>query len=384
MDTEAIAVETLHIEDEKIEINKEAEITKPTWATCGWNLIKRSGDYTSLPEDLQNVITIDELRKAYKLISDNGYIRRTPIIDGTTIFGSGEKNAMRLVKSFGMKLENMQFSGSFKMRGASYQFSQFADIRKQNLVTISAGNYGTSFAYLAKELGIAQNAKVYMPKTVPARRKKRIEAYGVSVNCQFPQDQLMFGVDHDKKARNSAFLHPFDDCNVLIGHGSAGLELLEQEPDVDIVLVCCGGGGFVAGVTTAIRLSGNTTTKVYAVEHEISCTMFDSLYDDKVAKMTEDPGKTVCHGICAPYTGKIPFQVFRAFGDGVINITESEIFRTVKLLYGMGLVVEPSGAAAVAAVLSNKVPDIEGKKVVAFITGGNVSPSELGNIVGEV
>lgn len=74
-------------------------------------MIKRSGDYTSLPEDLQNVITIDELRKAYKLISDNGYIRRTPIIDGTTIFGSGEKNAMRLVKSFGMKLENMQFSG---------------------------------------------------------------------------------------------------------------------------------------------------------------------------------------------------------------------------------------------------------------------------------
>ncbi|XP_065066648.1 probable serine racemase [Rhopilema esculentum] len=359
----------------------EVEIS-PNWALHGWNLLKRNDKYSPLPGDLKDKITYKIISDARDLIYDKGLVHKTPVIDGRYLLGPGTKNIMQLVRGFEMKCENMQCSGSFKMRGASYQFSQIEDISEECLITISAGNYGTSFATLAKELGVAQQAYVYMPKTVPLTRKQRIEAFGVSVNCNYPQESLMDGISEKqrllrKSGMNSNFLHPFDDINVIIGHGSAGLELLEQVPDADIVLVCCGGGGFLAGVTAAIRLSGNKKTKVYGVEHTISCTMFDSLHSNKIAHMMENPSKTICHGISAPFTGQIPFKIFRALGDGVIKITEEEALGAVKLLYKVGLVVEPSGAAAVAAVLSNKVPDIEGKKVVAFITGGNVTPEEL-------
>jgi len=348
---------------------KADELLKATsssiWKRRDGYTLQRCGDYAPLPDELKDAITIGKIRDAQNLITEGHFIRKTPVINGITINGIGKDSILNQLESFSMKCENMQFSGSFKIRGASYQFSQFPDISKQNLVTISAGNYGTAFATLAKQIGVAQNAMVFMPKTVPQRRKARIEAFGLKVNCDYDQSDLITGVEIDRKERNSAFLHPFDDVNVTIGHGSAGLELLEQEPLVDIVLVCCGGGGFLAGVTAAIRLS--------------ACTMFDSLVQDKISYMTEDPAKTICHGISAPYTGDIPFKVFRALGDGIIKIEENDIKRTVKLLYEMGLVVEPSGAAAVAAVLSDRVPDIAGKRVVAFITGGNVSPHELEN-----
>eukprot|EP00794_Sanderia_malayensis_P006278 gene6278-6999_t len=345
------------------------------WSKCGWNLIVRQIDYCALPKRLAGVITIEAIKEASEGIRKTGLVDKTPIFNGRKLLGLNKKASL-CMEDFGLKLENTQYSGSFKIRGASYQFSKLQDIKDKELITISAGNYGRSFAYLARELGVAENAKVFMPNTVNETRRSKIKALGVNVNCSYSQDKLVERVKDYQLRNGSVFLHPFDDPDVLIGHAGAGLEVLEQMPTVDIVLVCCGGGGFLAGITAAIRLSGNTHTKVYGVEHELASTMFDSLDEDRIVPMKNDPSCTICPGLSAPFPGDIPFEVFRALGDGVILVSEQEIVMAVKLLYEIGLVVEPSGAAAVAAVLSGKSPYIAGKKVVAFVTGGNEIPEK--------
>uniref|UniRef100_UPI00398F63AF L-threonine dehydratase catabolic TdcB isoform X2 n=1 Tax=Pristiophorus japonicus TaxID=55135 RepID=UPI00398F63AF len=193
-----------------------------------------------------------------------------------------------------MKLENMQTTGSFKIRGVANQFS-----RRESgpFITMSAGNYGKAFAYASKHFG--HQAKVLMADTAPASRTAIIASYGVEVE-QMPSKSLLPTVEQFVKDQNMIFMHPFDDIDLIAGHGSIGLEILEEIPNPDVVVVCCGGGGLLAGVAAAIKLSGCTTTSVYGVEPKEACTMYRSFSENKPVFMD---AKSIAIGLAPPFAG---------------------------------------------------------------------------------
>ncbi|XP_067915218.1 L-threonine dehydratase catabolic TdcB isoform X3 [Heterodontus francisci] len=232
-------------------------------------------------------------------------------------------------------------SCSFKIRGVANQFS-----RRESgpFITMSAGNYGKAFAYASKHFG--HQGKVLMADTAPASRTALLASYGVEVE-QMPSKSLLPTVEQFVKDQKMIFLHPFDDIDLIAGYGSIGLEILEEIPNPDVVIVCCGGGGLLAGVAAAIKLSGCTTTNIYGVE---------------------------------PKEGSNAFQICRQHVKEILLVSDDEIKEAVSMLYNIGLVVEPSGAAAFAAIVGEKI-NLKGKTVVVIITGGNVTPEELCDII---
>ena len=281
-----------------------------------------------------------------------------------------------------LKCENLQNTGSFKIRGVATQFAaakkQFAsagpDTADLQLVTMSAGNYGRSYAYAVKSLGLS--ATVLMPDTAPENRARMLESFGLQVE-RMPSSQLMEGVKRHEEA-GKLFMHPFDDINLIAGHASLGLEILENVPDVDVVAVCCGGGGLLAGVATAVKLF-KPECKVIGVEPETACSMQKSLKEGEAVKMPS--ARSIAAGLAPPFAGENAFKHVSKFCDGIITVTETEIKDAAKSAYNNGLVVEPSGAAALAAFMTNRICKAEDDQtVVIVLTGGNVSPQELQNL----
>uniref|UniRef100_H2YVS6 L-serine ammonia-lyase n=1 Tax=Ciona savignyi TaxID=51511 RepID=H2YVS6_CIOSA len=223
-----------------------------------------------------------------------------------------------------LKLENMQTTGSFKSRGVVVQMAKApASVTscERGLVTLSAGNYGKSFACACHQRGV--KGTVVMPQTAPKSREQIIRSKGCDV-IRRESSELFQKVKELEDIEGMVFLHPFDDLDLIAGYGSAGIEMAE-DTEPDIVLVCCGGGGLVSGVSAGLRHKGCKDTKIYAVD-----------FDAKIAKAT-------------------------------------------KQLFERGLVVEPSGAAAFAALVSGKVPELKGT-VVVVVTGGNASATELSEV----
>ncbi|XP_067915216.1 L-threonine dehydratase catabolic TdcB isoform X2 [Heterodontus francisci] len=270
-----------------------------------------------------------------------------------------------------MKLENMQTTGSFKIRGVANQFS-----RRESgpFITMSAGNYGKAFAYASKHFG--HQGKVLMADTAPASRTALLASYGVEVE-QMPSKSLLPTVEQFVKDQKMIFLHPFDDIDLIAGYGSIGLEILEEIPNPDVVIVCCGGGGLLAGVAAAIKLSGCTTTNIYGVEPKEACTMYRSFSENKPVLMD---AKSIAIGLAPPFAGSNAFQICRQHVKEILLVSDDEIKEAVSMLYNIGLVVEPSGAAAFAAIVGEKI-NLKGKTVVVIITGGNVTPEELCDII---
>nr|CAB3266581.1 serine racemase-like [Phallusia mammillata] len=272
-----------------------------------------------------------------------------------------------------LKLENMQLTGSFKSRGVASQMAQAPEeivSGKKQLVTISAGNYGKTFAYFCKSRGIQGN--VIMPITAPDSRQTLIEKIGCKV-LRVPTADLMMKVNQLVKEEGMTFLHPFDDVSIIAGYGSVGAEIVD-EVKPDVVLVCCGGGGLLSGVAASIRLLGYNECKIYGVEPETANTMQLSLQSGEAASLST--AHSVAAGLAPPFAGKICYKHASKFADGVITLSDSEIAAATKVLYQRGLLVEPSGAAAFGAVMFGKVPDLRGT-VVAVVTGGNATPSEM-------
>ncbi|XP_069012795.1 L-threonine dehydratase catabolic TdcB isoform X3 [Embiotoca jacksoni] len=240
-----------------------------------------------------------------------------------------------------IKLENMQKTGSFKIRGVANQFARRP--KGGRFVTMSAGNYGKSFAYASKHYG--SMGKVVMPETAPESRSVLIQSFGVEVE-RVPTSCLMNVVNRCVHEDNMSFLHSYDDLDLIAGHASLGMEVLEAMPEPDVVAVCCGGGGLLAGVAAAIKLSGRDKTRIYGVE---------------------------------PEGGRLPYELCQRYAEEIVLVSDEEIKAAVSTLYGSGLVVEPSGSAAFAAIVNNKIPELEGKNVVCILSGGNVGKDELGD-----
>ncbi|KAM4569799.1 phenylserine dehydratase-like isoform 2-T2 [Odontesthes bonariensis] len=262
-------------------------------------------------------------------------------------------------------------TGSFKIRGVANQFARRQ--RGGHFVTMSAGNYGKSFAFASKHYGT--QGKVVMPETAPESRSVLIQSFGVQVE-RVPTSRLMDVVDRCVQEDNMTFLHSYDDLDLITGHASLGLEVLEVVPRPDVVVVCCGGGGLLAGVAAAIKLSGCDETRIYGVEPEGACTMYRSFIEQKPVGMDT---RSIASGLAPPFAGKLPYELCRRHVEAIVLVSDGEIRAAVSVLYGAGLVVEPSGCAAFAAIVNNKIPDLQGKSVVCVLSGGNIGKDELAN-----
>ncbi|KAM8908010.1 phenylserine dehydratase-like [Spinachia spinachia] len=325
---------------------------------------------TKMGEVSADSVTLDLLREAWETVRSSPLgVINTPMIPWcqTTL-------PLHLRCNIQIKLENMQRTGSFKIRGVANQFSSRP--KGGHFVTMSAGNYGKAFAYASKHYG--SRGKVVMPETAPVSRSILIQSFGVEVE-QVPTSCLMNVVNRCVKEDAMTFLHSYDDLDLIAGHASLGLEVLEVIPKPDVVVVCCGGGGLLAGVAAAIKLSGCDETRIYGVEPDGACTMYRSFIEKKPVGMET---KSIASGLAPPFAGTLPFELCQRYVEGIVLINDEEIKAAVSTLYSSGLVVEPSGCAAFAAIVNDKIPELEGKTVVCILSGGNIGKDELVNFPG--
>ncbi|KAM6985430.1 L-threonine ammonia-lyase-like [Aplochiton taeniatus] len=319
-------------------------------------------------EDMSaDIITLELLKEARKTVMSSPLgVINTPMIPWhqTTL-------PLNVPCNIHIKLENMQRTGSFKVRGVANQFSRIS--KEGSFVTMSAGNYGKSFAYASKHYGL--KSKVVMPETAPASRSILIQSFGADVE-RVPTSFLMNVVNRCVQEDNMTFLHSYDDLDLIAGHASLGFEVLEMMPNPDVVVVCCGGGGLLAGVAAAVKLSGCENTRIYGVEPEGACTMYKSFIEKKPVTMDT---KSIASGLAPPSAGALPYKVCQRYVEEIVLVNDEEIKVAVSTLYKAGLLVEPSGSAAFAAIANNHIPNITGKNVVCILSGGNIGKDELTN-----
>ncbi len=277
-----------------------------------------------------------------------------------------------------LKLECLQRTGSFKIRGACYKISQLSDEEKSHgVIACSAGNHAQGVALGATAHGI--KSLICLPAGAPISKVEATKGYGADV-CLVPgvYDDAYSKAIELKEEKGYTFVHPFDDENVIAGQGTIGLELLDQVPDMDAVVVPVGGGGLISGVAFAIK-SLNPNIKVYGVQAAGAASMVKSIADNKREKL--DSVSTIADGICVKEPGEITFDVCSKYVDEIVTVSEDEICAAIlQLLEKEKVVAEGAGATSVAAVMFNKVP-VKGKKVVCVVSGGNIDVTILNRVV---
>ncbi|WMI80745.1 threonine ammonia-lyase [Anaerotignum sp. MB30-C6] len=277
-----------------------------------------------------------------------------------------------------IKCENMQVTGSFKLRGAYYKTVNLTEEEaKHGVVACSAGNHAQGVALAAQKKNIP--AVICMPAGAPLAKVEATRSYGAEV-------VLVPGVYDDaaakatelKNEKGYTFLHPFNDDYVMAGQGTVGLEILEHLEDVEVVLVPIGGGGLISGVACAIK-SLKPSCKVYGVQAAGAPSMYNSIRDGKIETLEEV--STVADGIAVKQPGDKTFEMCQKYVDGIVTVTEEEIASGILLLLEKHkMVAEGAGAVSVAAAMHNK-GDIKGKKTVCVISGGNVDINILDRII---
>uniref|UniRef100_A0A914VTF1 L-serine ammonia-lyase n=1 Tax=Plectus sambesii TaxID=2011161 RepID=A0A914VTF1_9BILA len=318
------------------------------------------------------LVDLKTLQDASAFVKASGEIRQTPValhVDDC-LRSSDHGSALPPSCTVHLKLENAQVGGSFKLRGVVNQIAHLDvdDPSAAHLFTISGGNYGKAFATLVNRK--AYKNTVLMPTSAPLERVALIESLGSTV-VRVDTSQLLDKVQ-EYQASGLTFVDSIDDHNLVNGYSSLGFELADVFQDIDVLLVPCGGGGLLAGISAAFGLLGRKT-KVFGVEPETADSMRQSFERNEAVKM---PGAhSVASGLAPPFAGRLTFPLCKQFAAGICTVSDSQIIAAMKTLHeSLGLLVEPSGAAGVAALLFGKVPvDLQNKTVVVVISGGNIS-----------
>jgi len=277
-----------------------------------------------------------------------------------------------------LKLENLQKTGSFKVRGATFAMSQLTESEKKaGVIAASAGNHAQGVAYAASRLGI--KSTIVMPAISPVAKIQATEGYGANVILfgEAFDDALAHAKETSEKT-GATFLHPFNDENVIAGQGTIGLEILDECPDVDVITVPIGGGGLISGISIAVK-EQRPEVEVYGVEAASAASMQASLEAGKIIRV--ENLDTVADGIAVKTPGNLTFRICKDLLSGVATVEELEVTRTLfMLLERAKLVVEPAGTVGLAALQHGKI-DIKGKTAVAVLSGGNIDMSLLSKIV---
>jgi threonine dehydratase len=280
-----------------------------------------------------------------------------------------------------LKLENQQPIGAFKLRGAYNKIASLpAEERRRGVITYSSGNHAQGVAYAARALGT--KAVIVMPNNAPAIKREATAALGAEIVFVGPGS-----AERQAKAEELAaefgytIVPPYNDEEIIAGQGTIGLEILEDLPDVEMVLAPVGGGGMISGVATAIKLS-KPSVKVIGVEPELAGDAQASFRAGKIVQLpAADVSRTVADGLRTQSIGPINFEHIRRYVDDIITVSEDEILRAVKYLAGnTGTVAEPSGAVAVAGFIFHAAQLPHVNLAVAVVSGGNIDPKMLEEI----
>ena len=278
-----------------------------------------------------------------------------------------------------LKLDNLQMTGAYKERGALNKLLTLGEAeRARGLIAASAGNHAQAVAYHAGRLGIA--ATIVMPETTPIMKVANTRGHGARV--------VLSGANYDEaysearrleREEGLTFVHPFDDELVIAGQGTLGLEVVEQVPGLDAVLVPVGGGGLVSGVAVAVKALA-PHVKVIGVEAEALACMQTAVEAGEL--VTLDAASTLADGIAVKRAGEITFEHVQALVDDIVTVTEEEIASAILyLLEKEKTVAEGAGAVSVAALMHHKLPRLEGKRVCSVISGGNIDVNVVARVI---
>ena len=313
------------------------------------------------------MLTLDKIYHAAFVLKD--VARKTDLIEAPKL----SKDCQLYLKT-----ENLQATGSFKVRGAYYKISQLSEEESaKGVIACSAGNHAQGVALAATRRGI--RSIVCMPDGAPLMKVENTKNLGAEV-CLVPGT---YDEAHDKavqlqKEYDMTFIHPYDDEQVIAGQGTIGLEILDQLPDLDAVIVPVGGGGLISGVAFAIK-SLRPEVKVYGVQAEGAPSMYRSLHEHKYQTLKN--AATFADGIQVKTPGELTYQLCEEYVDDIVTVSEDETAAAIlSLMENQKLVAEGAGAVPVAAALFHKLP-IEGKKVVCLISGGNIDVNILNRVI---
>ena len=314
--------------------------------------------------------TIDDIRAAA--------VRIAPHLHHTPLLGSHSLSELTGYK-LSFKCENLQKTGSFKPRGAVNRIATLApEAADKGIITISAGNHAQGVAYAAARLGI--KAVVVMPETAVASKVEATRGYGAECILHGDVHSAFEKLQEVQQDRGLTLVHPFDDPMLIAGQGTVGLELLEKDgAPFDAVVVGVGGGGLIAGVATALS-SLAPETRVFGVEPEGAATMTLALAAGSVVRL--DDLNTIADGLAPPFVGELNLAVVEHLVESVVRVTDVEIrYAMALLLERMKLLVEPAGAAALAALMNGKIPVERGTRVAVILSGGNVDVQRLAELL---
>ena len=313
------------------------------------------------------MLTLDKIYHASYVLKD--VIRPTHIVKAPAITEDCEVY---------LKPENLQITGSFKVRGAGYKISQLSEEEKaRGVIACSAGNHAQGVALAATKYGI--KSLICLPDGAPISKVEATKGYGAEV-C------MVKGVYDDaynealrlRDEKNYTFIHPFDDDNVMAGQGTIGLEILNEMSDVDAVVGAIGGGGLMSGVACAIK-NLNPNIKVYGVQAEGAPSMLESIKQGKPVCL--DSVSTIADGIQVKAAGEHTFKYIQKYVDDIVTVSDDEISSAIlKLIESQKMIAEGAGAAPLAAVMFNKLP-VKGKKVVCIVSGGNIDVTILNRVI---
>ncbi len=313
------------------------------------------------------MLTLDNVyRASYAL---KGVIRKTDVIRAPKLNRDAD---------IYLKTENLQITGSFKVRGAYYKMTTLSDSeRAKGVIACSAGNHAQGVALAAQKNGI--KAVICLPDGAPISKIEATKSYGAEV-C------LVEGVYDDayqkalqlRDEMGYSFIHPFNDPDVIAGQGTIALELMEQIADMDAVIVPIGGGGLISGIAYTIKML-NPNIKVYGVQASGAPSMLKSVDDGEIIELSGV--STIADGIAVKKPGDLTYELCKKYVDKIVTVTDDEISAAIlALMEQQKLVTEGAGATAVAAAMFNKV-DIKGKKVVCLCSGGNIDVTILSRVI---
>lgn len=313
--------------------------------------------------------TLEEIREARERIRPA--VRRTPLVPADERFGA---------EDLYLKLETFQPVGSFKLRGVFNAVAALSETeRRLGVATVSAGNTAQALAWSARRFGIS--ARSLMPESAPSAKIEAVRAYGGEPVLVPVAELFRYLREEGWKDEPYAFIHPWTNRNVMTGHGSLGLEILEDLPEVETVLVPVGGGGLLAGVGAALR-AAKPSVRVVAVEPSGCAALHRSL---EAGRPMEVDCHTICDGVAVPYITEEMFPLLRELSSSVALVSEDQVKSAVRnLALWNKVVAEPSGALSVAAAVA--IPEVQrGRgqwgKTVALVTGGSIDPAKLAGIL---
>jgi threonine dehydratase len=324
---------------------------------------------TSAPESVAGAPVLADIYAAK--------IRIAPYLWQTPLFTSGTLSRMTGT-NLRLKAENLQRTGSFKPRGAINAVLQMsAEERARGVVSFSAGNHGQALAYAARLAGV--RCTIFMAETAVPVKVEAIRGYGAETKFGATIQEAFAEMERFSTETGAIFVSPFAAPNVIAGQGTVGLEILEEFPEVEQIVVAIGGGGLISGIALAVK-SIRPEVRIVGVEPEHSSAMWQALQAG--APLRIERNETIADGLAAPFTTELPLAIVQRYVDDVVLLSDDEILSGMRLILSRSKqLVEPAGAAATAALLTNKAAVPHGANTVAILSGGNIDLERLKGVL---